>query len=220
MRVKDTLNIGRTKFPMRGKLPVTEAQREKLWEENKVYQLRQKLNEGKPTFVLHDGPPYANGNIHIGHAMNKISKDFIIRYKSMTGYRAPYVPGWDTHGLPIEHQLTKSGYDRKKMSTSEFRDLCRKYALEQVDKQRTDFKRLGVSGEWDHPYLTLDKEFEAAQTRVFGEFAKKVCSTKLRSQFTGHGHPNLLWRKPKLNIMTWLPRRPSSLNRSRTARVA
>lgn len=173
MRVKDTLNIGRTKFPMRGKLPVTEAQREQLWEENKVYQLRQKLNEGKPTFVLHDGPPYANGNIHIGHAMNKISKDFIVRYKSMTGYRAPYVPGWDTHGLPIEHQLTKAGYDRKKMSTSEFRDLCRKYALEQVDKQRTDFKRLGVSGDWDHPYLTLAKEFEAAQIRVFGEFAKK-----------------------------------------------
>ncbi len=173
MRVKDTLNIGRTKFPMRGKLPVTEAQREQLWEENKVYQLRQKLNAGKPTFVLHDGPPYANGNIHIGHAMNKISKDFIIRYKSMTGYRAPYVPGWDTHGLPIEHQLTKAGYDRKKMSTSAFRDLCRKYALEQVDKQRKDFKRLGVSADWDHPYLTLHKEFEAAQVRVFGEFAKK-----------------------------------------------
>jgi isoleucyl-tRNA synthetase len=173
MRVKDTLNLGRTKFPMRGKLPVTEAQREQLWEENKVYELRQKLNEGKPTFILHDGPPYANGNIHIGHAMNKISKDFIVRYKSMTGYRAPYVPGWDTHGLPIEHQLTKSGYDRKKMSLTEFRDLCRDYALKQVDKQRTDFKRLGVSGEWDHPYLTLDKEFEAAQIRVFGEFAKK-----------------------------------------------
>ena len=173
MRVKDTLNLGKTKFPMRGKLPVTEAERESVWEENKVYELRQKLNEGKPTFVLHDGPPYANGNIHIGHAMNKISKDFIVRYKSMSGYRAPYVPGWDTHGLPIEHQLTKAGYDRKKMSLTEFRDLCRKYALEQVDKQRTDFKRLGVSGEWDHPYLTLDKEFEAAQIRVFGEFAKK-----------------------------------------------
>ena len=173
MRVKDTLNLGKTKFPMRGKLPVTEAQRQKVWEENKVYEQRQKLNEGKPTFVLHDGPPYANGNIHIGHAMNKISKDFIVRYKSMSGYRAPYVPGWDTHGLPIEHQLTKSGYDRKKMSLTEFRDLCRQYALEQVDKQRTDFKRLGVSGEWDHPYLTLDKEFEAAQIKVFGEFAKK-----------------------------------------------
>ncbi|WP_251547009.1 isoleucine--tRNA ligase [Limosilactobacillus caecicola] len=173
MRVKETLNLGKTKFPMRGHLPETEGQREKVWEENKVYEQRQKLNEGKPTFVLHDGPPYANGNIHIGHAMNKISKDFIVRYKSMTGYRAPYVPGWDTHGLPIEHQLTKSGYDRKKMTTTEFRDLCRQYALEQVQKQMAGFKRLGVSGDWDHPYLTLDKEFEAAQIQVFGEFAKK-----------------------------------------------
>lgn len=173
MRVKDTLNIGKTKFPMRGRLPETEAQREKLWEDNKVYEQRQKLNQGKPTFILHDGPPYANGNIHIGHAMNKISKDFIVRYKSMAGFRSPYVPGWDTHGLPIEHQLTKMGYDRKKMSTTEFRNLCRKFALEQVDKQRTDFKRLGVSGEWDNPYLTLAKEFEAQQIKVFGAFAKK-----------------------------------------------
>ncbi|HJA23164.1 MAG TPA: isoleucine--tRNA ligase [Candidatus Limosilactobacillus intestinavium] len=173
MRVKDTLNLGKTKFPMRGHLPEKEGQREQLWEENKVYEQRQKLNEGKPTFVLHDGPPYANGNIHIGHAMNKISKDFIVRYKSMTGYRSPYVPGWDTHGLPIEHQLTKSGYDRKKMTTSEFRDLCRNYAMEQVHKQMDGFKRLGVSSDWDHPYLTLDKEFEAAQIKVFGEFAKK-----------------------------------------------
>ena len=147
MRVKDTLNLGKTKFPMRGRLPETEGKREQLWEENKVYQLRQKLNEGKPTFVLHDGPPYANGNIHVGHAMNKISKDFIVRYKSMSGYRAPYVPGWDTHGLPIEHQLTKAGHDRKKMSTAEFRNLCRDFALEQVQKQMAGFKRLGVSGD-------------------------------------------------------------------------
>lgn len=173
MRVKDTLNLGRTKFPMRGKLPQTEGQREKVWRENKVYEQRQKLNEGKPTFVLHDGPPYANGNIHVGHAMNKISKDFIIRFKSMTGYRAPYVPGWDTHGLPIEHQLTKEGYDRKKMSTTEFRDLCCKYALKQVENQKAEFMRLGVSGDWDHPYLTLAKEFEAQQIKVFGDFAKK-----------------------------------------------
>ena len=173
MRVKDTLNLGKTKFPMRGHLPETEGKREQIWEENKVYEQRQKLNEGKPTFILHDGPPYANGDIHIGHAMNKISKDFIVRYKSMTGFRSPYVPGWDTHGLPIEHQLTKSGYDRKKMSTTEFRDLCRKYALEQVQGQMKGFKRLGVSGDWDHPYLTLAKEFEAAQIRVFGDFAKK-----------------------------------------------
>lgn len=171
MRVKDTLNLGKTKFPMRGHLPETEGQREALWETNQVYQQRQKLNEGKPSFVLHDGPPYANGPIHIGHAMNKISKDFIVRYKSMTGYRAPYVPGWDTHGLPIEHQLTKAGYDRKKMSLTAFRDLCRQYALKQVELQKQGFKRLGVAGDWDHPYLTLNKEFEAAQIRVFGAFA-------------------------------------------------
>ncbi|MFD0897932.1 isoleucine--tRNA ligase [Loigolactobacillus binensis] len=173
MRVKDTLNLGKTKFPMRGNLPVREAEWQKAWAENGLYEQRQKLNEGKPTFVLHDGPPYANGNIHIGHALNKISKDIIVRFKSMSGFRAPYVPGWDTHGLPIEQQLTKQGYDRKKMSISEFRALCHKYALEQVDKQRTDFKRLGVSADWDRPYLTLAPEFEAREVRVFGEMAKK-----------------------------------------------
>lgn len=173
MKVKDTLNLGKTKFPMRGHLPEREGQREKLWEENKVYEQRQKLNEGKPTFVLHDGPPYANGPIHIGHAMNKISKDFIVRYKSMTGYRAPYVPGWDTHGLPIEQQLTKEGYDRKKMSTTDFRDLCLEYAKKQIDIQRKGFKRLGVSGEWDNPYVTYAHEYEAAQIKVFGAFAEK-----------------------------------------------
>lgn len=173
MKVKDTLNLGKTKFPMRGHLPEREGQREKLWEVNKVYEQRQKLNEGKPTFVLHDGPPYANGPIHIGHAMNKISKDFIVRYKSMTGYRAPYVPGWDTHGLPIEQQLTKEGYDRKKMSTTDFRDLCLEYAKKQIDIQRKGFKRLGVSGEWDNPYVTYAHEYEAAQIKVFGAFAEK-----------------------------------------------
>ncbi|KRN97548.1 isoleucyl-tRNA synthetase [Levilactobacillus paucivorans] len=173
MRVKDTLNLGKTKFKMRGNLPVKEVDRQKAWAENKIYEARQKLNEGKPTFILHDGPPYANGPIHMGHAMNKISKDIIVRYKSMSGFRAPYVPGWDTHGLPIEQQLTKAGYDRKKMSTAEFRDLCREYALKQVDLQRDGFKRLGVAAEWDNPYLTLNPEFEAAEVRVFGEFAKR-----------------------------------------------
>ncbi|MCH5463126.1 isoleucine--tRNA ligase [Lactobacillus sp. LC28-10] len=173
MRVKDTLNLGKTKFKMRGNLPVKEAERQKAWADNKVYQLRQKLNEGKPTFILHDGPPYANGDIHMGHALNKISKDFIVRYKSMNGFRAPYVPGWDTHGLPIEQKLTQQGYDRKKMSTVEFRKLCRQYALEQVDRQREEFKRLGVAGDWDDPYLTLKPEFEAQEVRVFGAFAKR-----------------------------------------------
>ena len=173
MRIKDTLNLGKTKFPMRGNLPVRELERQNEWEENKVYKKRQKLNEGKPTFVLHDGPPYANGNIHMGHAMNKISKDIIVRAKSMMGFRAPYVPGWDTHGLPIEQQLKKAGVDRKALSVADFREKCRAYALEQVDKQRTDFKRLGVAGEWDDPYVTLDPEYEAQQIRVFGKMAEE-----------------------------------------------
>ncbi|MYV20745.1 isoleucine--tRNA ligase [Lactobacillus salivarius] len=173
MKVKDTLNLGKTKFPMRGNLPVREVERQNEWEENKVYEQRQKLNEGKPSFVLHDGPPYANGNIHMGHAMNKISKDFIVRSKSMMGFRAPYVPGWDTHGLPIEQQLKKAGVDRKALSVAEFREMCRQYALEQVDKQRKDFKRLGVAGEWNNPYLTLKPEYEAQQIRVFGKMAEK-----------------------------------------------
>lgn len=173
MKVKDTLNLGKTKFPMRGNLPVREVERQNEWEENKVYEQRQKLNEGKPSFVLHDGPPYANGNIHMGHAMNKISKDFIVRSKSMMGFRAPYVPGWDTHGLPIEQQLKKAGVDRKALSVAEFREMCRQYALERVDKQRKDFKRLGVAGEWDNPYLTLKPEYEAQQIRVFGKMAEK-----------------------------------------------
>ena len=173
MRVKDTLNLGKTKFKMRGNLPVNELKREQVWEENKLYEQRQKLNEGKPTFILHDGPPYANGNIHMGHAMNKVSKDIIVRYKSMAGYRSPYVPGWDTHGLPIEQQLKKAGYDRKKMTTTEFRKLCRDYALKQVEMQKADFKRLGVAGEWDNPYLTLKPEFEAQEIRTFGKMAEQ-----------------------------------------------
>lgn len=138
-----------------------------------LYEQRQKLNEGKPTFVLHDGPPYANGNIHLGHSLNKISKDIIIRSKSMSGFRSPYVPGWDTHGLPIEQVLTNKGVKRKEMTVAEYREKCKEYALSQVDKQRNDFKRLGVSGDWEHPYITLDPEYEAAEIRVFGKMAEK-----------------------------------------------
>lgn len=169
MRVKDTLNLGKTKFPMRGNLPKREAEWEKNWEDQKFYERRLKLNEGHERFDLHDGPPFANGNIHMGHALNKITKDIIVRSKNMEGYYAPYVPGWDTHGLPIEQQLTKQGVDRKTMDRAAYRELCRKFAMEQVEKQRTDFKRLGVMGDWDHPYITLLPEFEAAEIRVFGK---------------------------------------------------
>ncbi|EDP68206.1 isoleucyl-tRNA synthetase, partial [Carnobacterium sp. AT7] len=173
MKMKETLQLGKTNFPMRGNLPVRELEWQKNWEELDIYGQRQKINEGKPTFVLHDGPPYANGNIHIGHALNKISKDIIVRYKSMSGFRSPYVPGWDTHGLPIEQALTNKGVKRKEMSIAEFRQLCEEYAWEQVNKQKEDFKRLGVAGEWDYPYVTLTKEYEEAQIRVFGKMAEK-----------------------------------------------
>ena len=173
MRIKDTLNLGKTKFKMRGNLPVREAEWQKEWEDNKLYEQRLKLNEGKPRFDLHDGPPFANGNIHMGHALNKISKDIIVRYKNMNGYYAPYVPGWDTHGLPVEQQLAKQGVDRKTMDRAKYRELCRQYAEEQVQKQMADFKRLGVMADWDNPYITLQHDFEAQEIRVFGEMYKK-----------------------------------------------
>lgn len=173
MRIKDTLNLGKTKFKMRGNLPVREAEWEKEWEDNHLYEQRLKLNEGHPRFDLHDGPPFANGNIHMGHALNKISKDIIVRYKNMNGYYAPYVPGWDTHGLPVEQQLAKKGIDRKTMDRAKYRELCRQYAEEQVQKQMTDFKRLGVMADWDNPYITLQHEFEGQEIRVFGEMYKK-----------------------------------------------
>lgn len=173
MKTKETLQLGKTGFPMRGNLPNRESQWEKEWVENKIYEKRQQLNEGKPTFILHDGPPYANGNIHIGHALNKISKDIIVRSKSMSGFRAPYVPGWDTHGLPIEQVLTNKGIKRKEMTMAEYRKKCEEYALSQVDKQRDDFKRLGIAGDWDNPYITLTPDYEAAEIRVFGKMAEK-----------------------------------------------
>lgn len=172
MKMKETLNLGKTKFSMRGNLPKKEPQRQAEWEENHVYEQRLAKNKDNQPFVLHDGPPYANGNIHIGHAMNKISKDIIIRSKAMEGYYAPYVPGWDTHGLPIEQAVTNSGVDRKALSTATFRKICQEYATKQVDQQRKDFKRLGVSGEWENPYVTYRKDFEAQEVRVFGKMAE------------------------------------------------
>ncbi|HER2358169.1 TPA: isoleucine--tRNA ligase [Streptococcus pyogenes] len=173
MKLKETLNLGKTAFPMRAGLPNKEPQWQATWEQAELYKKRQELNAGKPAFHLHDGPPYANGNIHVGHALNKISKDIIVRSKSMSGFQAPYVPGWDTHGLPIEQVLAKQGIKRKEMDLAEYLEMCRQYALSQVDKQRNDFKRLGVSADWENPYVTLDPQFEADQIRVFGAMAEK-----------------------------------------------
>ncbi|HEO0233375.1 TPA: isoleucine--tRNA ligase [Streptococcus agalactiae] len=173
MKLKETLNLGQTAFPMRAGLPNKEPQWQEAWDQADIYKKRQALNEGKTAFHLHDGPPYANGNIHVGHALNKISKDIIVRSKSMSGFRAPYVPGWDTHGLPIEQVLAKKGVKRKEMDLAEYLEMCRDYALSQVDKQRDDFKRLGVSADWENPYITLTPDYEADQVRVFGAMADK-----------------------------------------------
>ncbi|TES50268.1 isoleucine--tRNA ligase [Halalkalibacterium halodurans] len=173
MDFKETLLMPKTDFPMRGNLPNREPQMQEEWKDMNIYEKVQARTKGRPLFVLHDGPPYANGDIHMGHALNKVLKDMIVRYKSMAGFHAPYVPGWDTHGLPIEQALTKSGVDRKSMSVAEFRKLCEEFARKQIDRQREQFMRLGVRGDWWNPYVTLDKGFEAQQVKVFGEMAKK-----------------------------------------------
>ena len=181
--MKETLNLGKTKFSMRGNLPKKEPQRQAEWEENHVYEQRLAKNKDNQPFVLHDGPPYANGNIHIGHAMNKISKDIIIRSKAMEGYYAPYVPGWDTHGLPIEQAVTNSGVDRKALSTATFRKICQEYATKQVDQQRKDFKRLGVSGEWE--MLPTAKISKPKKFVSLGKWLKTGLSIKAISLSTG-----------------------------------
>ena len=173
MDYKDTLLMPETEFPMRGNLPKKEPEIQAKWEKMDIYKKVQERTKGRPKFILHDGPPYANGSIHMGHALNKVLKDIIVRSRSMMGYDAPYVPGWDTHGLPIEQELTKKGVNRKELTVAEFRKLCEQYAYEQVDIQRNGFKKLGVRGDWERPYLTLHHTFEAQQIRVFGEMAKK-----------------------------------------------
>ena len=172
MDYKDTLNMPKTNFEMRGNLGKREPLFQERWAEIDLYQEVLKKNEGHKSFVLHDGPPYANGSIHVGHALNKILKDFIIRYKTMDGYYCPYIPGWDTHGLPIETAISKTGVNRKTMPVKDFRDLCYQYALKQVEIQKGQFKRLGILGNWDDPYITLQPYYEAEQIRVFAKMAE------------------------------------------------
>lgn len=173
MDYKDTLLLPKTDFPMRGNLGKREVEFQEAWHKMDLYKKNLKKNEGNITFNLHDGPPYANGQIHIGHAMNKILKDFVLRYHTMKGFKTPYIPGWDTHGLPIEFALQRKGINRKEISTAEFRALCEAYAKEQVDLQKHQFKRLGILGEWDNPYITLTPDYEADQLRVFGEMVER-----------------------------------------------
>ena len=174
MDYSKTLNLPETEFPMRANLPQREPEFQKFWAENDIYWKKQALHEGNEKFILHDGPPYANGKIHMGHALNKILKDIIIKYKYAQGFDTPYVPGWDTHGMPIEHAAIKElGLNRKEIDDLTLRRQCHDYALRFIDLQREDFKRLGVLGDWENPYVTLFPHIEAEQIRVFGEMAKK-----------------------------------------------
>ena len=172
MDYKKTLNLPNTKFPMKANLVNKEPELLKKWEEMDLYQLIRRTSKGRKRYMLHDGPPYANGNIHMGTAFNKILKDIIIKSKQMAGFDVPYVPGWDCHGLPIEHKVDMElGSKKHEMSQIEIRMLCRKYADKYINIQRDEFKRLGVLGEWDRPYLTMNYPYEATIVREFGKFA-------------------------------------------------
>ncbi|MCI1951180.1 MAG: isoleucine--tRNA ligase [Clostridiales bacterium] len=175
MDYKSTLNLPKTKFPMQAGLPKREPTMLQEWNQDHIYEKVMKKNEGKPVFVLHDGPPYANGDIHLGTALNKVLKDIIVRYKNMSGFQAPYVPGWDTHGLPTELKARKKAGvgNSTTISNLELRKLCREFALGYLNDQRKEFRRLGGIGDWEHPYVTLTHDFEAKQIEIFSNMATK-----------------------------------------------
>jgi isoleucyl-tRNA synthetase len=192
MDYRKTLNLLKTDFPMKADLPQREPRFVQWWEEVDIYQKVREKGQGLPTWVLHDGPPYANGNIHLGQALNKILKDIAIKYKTMRGFDCPYVPGWDTQGLPTEQAVRRElGVDRHDVSPLEWRGMCRDLALRYVDTQREQFKRLGVRGDWEHPYLTLSKEYQARQIEAFGKIAladpeNPLVSRRLRPVYWCH----------------------------------
>ena len=173
MDYKNTLLMPKTDFQMRGNLGVRELEFQKRWKDIDLYKKILSQNKDNTPFILHDGPPYANGDIHIGHTLNKVLKDFVLRYQTMTGKYVPYVPGWDTHGLPIETAVTKKGINRKEMSLVDYRKLCRTFALDQVERQKFQFERLGILGEWENPYITLTNDYEANQVKVFAKMVER-----------------------------------------------
>lgn len=214
MDYKKTLNLPSTKFAMKANLANREPQQLKHWEDSGLYSTIRQTSKGRPLFILHDGPPYANGHLHIGHAINKILKDFILKYKQMSGFDAPYVPGWDCHGLPIEHNVDKKlGSKKLDMTPVEVRQACRDYAAEFIDIQRDEFKRFGVFGYWEDPYLTMNNAYEARIAKECGEFAlsgdmflgKKPihwccsCQTALAEaeiEYKDHGSPSVYVKFP------------------------
>jgi isoleucyl-tRNA synthetase len=183
---RKTLNLPSTAFPMRAKLPTREPEMLKRWEEMDLYGKIREARSGSPRYILHDGPPYANGHIHMGHALNKILKDIVVKSRNMLGYDSPYVPGWDCHGLPIEHQVDKKiGSKKNDMSVAEIRRECRDYAAKFVDIQREEFTRLGVLGQWDDPYLTMEYAYEAEIVSALHGF--------LLAGYVERGHKPVHW---------------------------
>ncbi|MEZ4484038.1 MAG: class I tRNA ligase family protein [Syntrophotaleaceae bacterium] len=182
MDYKTTLNLPVTEFPMRGNLPQREPQMLEKWQAEGLYQKLEEAGKTLPNFTLHDGPPYANGHIHIGHALNKILKDVVIKSRRMQGFYAPYVPGWDCHGLPIELMVDKKlGKKKRDMTKGQIRKACRDYAAEWVKIQSEEFERLGVFGEWDRPYLTMTEHYEASTARELARFAEQEVFSKAKA---------------------------------------
>src|SRR6058998_1534520 len=180
MDYKDTLNLPRTDFPMRADLVTREPQRLEKWQTDKLYERIQTARAGAEKFVLHDGPPFANGDVHIGNALNKILKDIVVKCRSLRGYNAPYVPGWDCHGLPIEFKVSQemrkqsgAGAPSAAPDAAAIRQACDAYARKYIDIQRAQFKRLGILGDWENPYLTLDREYEADELRLFADIVEQ-----------------------------------------------
>ena len=183
---KKTVNLPHTGFPMKANLQKTEPEMIRRWEETNLYEQLRAIRQGEKKFILHDGPPYANGRIHIGHALNKILKDFVVKSRSMAGFDAPYVAGWDCHGLPIELNVDRElGGKKRELDTADFRRACRRYAEKFVEIQRAEFKRLGILSSWDKPYLTMDYPYQAAITRALGRFVDRGWFTKVKNLSTG-----------------------------------
>src|SRR6188474_863340 len=220
--LKSTVNLPKTDFPMKANLPASEPATLERWEKMGLYEAIRRVRAGSPLFILHDGPPYANGNIHLGHVENKIVKDFIVKSRNMLGFNAPYVPGWDCHGLPIEIKVDQAlGKKKSAMSLVEIRQECRKYAERFVDLQRTEFKRLGILGEWGAPYLTMSHDFEAAIARTFARFVEKgsiykglkpvhwciSCQTALAEaevEYEDHSSPSVYVKFPVTSDLSFL----------------
>jgi Isoleucyl-tRNA synthetase (EC 6.1.1.5) len=215
---KKTLNLPHTDFAMKAKLTEMEPAMLRKWEDAGLYGKIIASRRGRRTFVLHDGPPYANGHIHLGTAMNKILKDFIVKSKTMKGYLAPYVPGWDCHGLPIEIHVDRLlGEKKKTLSLTAFREECKAYALKFIDIQREDFKRLGVFGEWTEPYLTMNPSYEADILRCLAAFLRTGTCTRGNGRSIGARPAGRPWPKPK--SFTRTRRRPRSTSGFRSFRT-